>query len=179
MAHGTVWCPGKDPQWLGINPGTHRLLVQCLNHYATPLTGRIVFKFYNLENDWNLNRIFPSFVQRWVSQISDSAFNRLTIISCWILHWRKRVSNVGRGENQNIHFMRETFLTKIVPLTKNTTELVVRFSQKNMMQKPIRCAYRVIFFSTYWAWNVVCHPDNTFFLTESITLYDWPITKTK
>jgi hypothetical protein len=35
-AHGTVWCPGKNPQWLGIDPGTLRLVAQCLNHYAAP-----------------------------------------------------------------------------------------------------------------------------------------------
>jgi len=33
-AHGTVWCPGKNPQWLGIDPGTLRLVAQCLNHYT-------------------------------------------------------------------------------------------------------------------------------------------------
>jgi hypothetical protein len=48
-------------------------------------------------------------------------------------------------------YMSCDFLTKIVPLTKNTAELVVRFGQKNMTQKPIRCAYRLIFFSAYWA----------------------------
>jgi len=57
--------------------------------------------------------------------------------------------------------MRETFLTKIVPLIKNTAELEVRFGQKSMTQKQIRCAYRVILISAYWAWNVVCKPDNT------------------
>jgi hypothetical protein len=31
-AHGTVWCPGKNPQWPGIDPA----VAQCLNHYATP-----------------------------------------------------------------------------------------------------------------------------------------------
>jgi hypothetical protein len=54
-------------------------------------------------------------------------------------------------EKINIHFMRETFLTKIVPLTKNTAGLEVKFSQKNMAQKHIRCACRVILFSAYWA----------------------------
>jgi hypothetical protein len=33
-AHGTVWCPGKNPQWPGIDPGTLRLVAQCLHHYA-------------------------------------------------------------------------------------------------------------------------------------------------
>jgi len=28
--HGTVWCPGKKPQWLGIDSGTLRLVAQCL-----------------------------------------------------------------------------------------------------------------------------------------------------
>jgi len=45
------------------------------------------------------------------------------------------VSNESRKENQNIHFMRETFLTKIVPLTKNTAELEVRFGQKKYHAK--------------------------------------------
>jgi len=36
MAHGTVWWPGKNPQWPGIDPGTLRLVAQCLNYYATP-----------------------------------------------------------------------------------------------------------------------------------------------
>ena len=35
-AHGTVWCPGKNTQWPEIDPGTLRLVAQCLNHYATP-----------------------------------------------------------------------------------------------------------------------------------------------
>jgi hypothetical protein len=35
-AHGTVWCTGKNPQWPGFDPGTLRLVAQCLNHYATP-----------------------------------------------------------------------------------------------------------------------------------------------
>jgi len=35
-AHGTVWCPGKNSQWPGIDPGILRLVAQCLNHYATP-----------------------------------------------------------------------------------------------------------------------------------------------
>ena len=35
-SHGTVWCPGKNPQWPVIDPGTLRLVAQCLNHYATP-----------------------------------------------------------------------------------------------------------------------------------------------
>jgi len=34
-AHGTLWCPGKNPQWPGIDPGTLRLVAQCLNLYAT------------------------------------------------------------------------------------------------------------------------------------------------
>jgi hypothetical protein len=43
--------PEKNPQWLGIDPGILRLVAQCLNQYATPLTGRTVLKFYNLKFD--------------------------------------------------------------------------------------------------------------------------------
>ena len=37
-AHGSVGgSQGKNPQWPpGIDPGTVRLVAQCLNHYATP-----------------------------------------------------------------------------------------------------------------------------------------------
>jgi len=35
-AHGTVWCPVKNSHWPGIDPGTLRLVAQCLNHYANP-----------------------------------------------------------------------------------------------------------------------------------------------
>jgi len=33
--------PEKNPQWPGIDPGTLRLVAQCLNHYATPGAGQI------------------------------------------------------------------------------------------------------------------------------------------
>jgi hypothetical protein len=35
-AHGTVRCHGKTPETPGIDPGTLRLVAQCLNHYDTP-----------------------------------------------------------------------------------------------------------------------------------------------
>jgi hypothetical protein len=35
-AHGTVRCHEKTTATPGIDPGTFRLVAQCLNHYATP-----------------------------------------------------------------------------------------------------------------------------------------------
>jgi hypothetical protein len=50
-AHGTVKCHGKNPGDTGIDPGTFRLVAQCLNHYATPGPGsgsRGIIKFLNI-----------------------------------------------------------------------------------------------------------------------------------
>jgi hypothetical protein len=35
-AHGPDGCHGKAPATPGIDPGTFRIVAQCLNHYATP-----------------------------------------------------------------------------------------------------------------------------------------------
>ena len=37
--------PEKNPQWPGIDPGTLRLVAQCLNHYATPGPDHILTKW--------------------------------------------------------------------------------------------------------------------------------------
>jgi hypothetical protein len=39
---------GKTPATLGIDPGTFRLVAQCLNHYATPGPNRSEYQGYFL-----------------------------------------------------------------------------------------------------------------------------------
>jgi hypothetical protein len=57
-AHRTVWCHGKNTQWLGIDPGTLRLVAQCLNHYATP--GPNISPVRTHKHWWNLMTVKSS-----------------------------------------------------------------------------------------------------------------------
>jgi hypothetical protein len=106
---GWVWCPGKNPQWTGIDPGILRLAAQCLNHYATPSPTSLV-KFLFIISDLLLLLYFAVHNTACCLQTNTPYNLQFLSLNCFTMYWMcKHISEavhrtlpVAQGENSTI-----------------------------------------------------------------------------